>query len=97
MRQLRATLQRILNEEPEENLLYLLLLYLQNIDPATAYALMQRAQTGEPFPRPFGHVRRPRLWDQLVFVPAQLARTPLHGQSTINTQVTVGPRGRRPR
>ena len=85
-----------LQEEAEDNFFYLLLMYLHNVGAPTAYANLQRALTGKPFQRPFGYTHQPRLWDELVFIPAQLARRPLEEEEEVHTQVRVGPRALRP-
>lgn len=56
----------------------------------------ERAKTGKPIMEPYGTSRRVRNFDDLMFLPAQLAKIPLAQNSPVNTQVILGKKARKP-
>lgn len=55
-----------------------------------------RAQTGKIIKRPLGSAKKFPHYDNLMFVPAQMARLPLEISETIEMSVTLGPKAKEP-
>jgi methylamine---glutamate N-methyltransferase subunit C len=55
-----------------------------------------RAQTGKALKRPMGSPLRLSPWEKLLLNPRQLFQLPTEKQADIKTQVTIGPKAKRP-
>lgn len=55
-----------------------------------------RAKDGQPLEEPEGANRELPGLDDLMFVPAQLARLPLLAEESVDTSVTIGPQAAKP-
>ncbi|NLN19569.1 MAG: hypothetical protein GX162_09885 [Firmicutes bacterium] len=60
------------------------------------YAIGERARTGQPVFGPYGTTRQFLGFDELVLLPAQLARFPLEDYQTVSTRTTIGKNARKP-
>src|SRR4030043_200265 len=57
------------------------------------------AETGESIVRPMGSLKKPGCalsFDNLHFVPAQVAKIPLDREEKVNTEVVIGPAAKKP-
>jgi glutamate synthase domain-containing protein 2 len=59
-------------------------------------AIGERARTGQPVSEPYGTTRQFSGFDDLMFLPAQLARFPHEDYQTVSTRTTIGKNARRP-
>ena len=88
-------LGRLLEDDYSENLMELWSAVrrssIQNI-----LEMSLRAQTGKIIKRPLGTYRKLNHYDNLVFVPAQMARLPIEPTVPVDIQVTLGPRAEKP-
>ncbi len=55
-----------------------------------------RGATGQPLQRPFGTANHYSKWEQLLLNPVYFSRKPIVESIEIKTQVTIGPRAKRP-
>ncbi|WP_434511323.1 FMN-binding glutamate synthase family protein [Desulfitobacterium sp. AusDCA] len=55
-----------------------------------------RAQTGKIIKRPLGSSKKFPHYDNLMFVPAQMARLPLEISETVDMKVSLGPKAEKP-
>jgi methylamine---glutamate N-methyltransferase subunit C len=55
-----------------------------------------RAQTGKIIKRPLGNSKKLNHYDNLTFVPAQLARLPVEPLVPVDMKVTIGPKAEKP-
>lgn len=56
----------------------------------------QRARTGKPLSEPYGSTRRMPDFNDLMFLPAQLAAFPVQGHEDVGTKITIGKHTERP-
>lgn len=89
------TMVAVLSGPQGRNQMLQWLVLLRNTDAEQMLAIMRRAETAKPFTRPYGATRPWMQFEQLVFVPAQIARPP-HDRRQVDTRVTVGPAAARP-
>jgi glutamate synthase domain-containing protein 2 len=90
----RRSIQVILSR-PMSDTLAELYLSMRSTPPMDFLYSSLRAQTGDVVIRPMGSARPGHGFDDLAFVPAQLARPPLSEDTPVDLSVTVG--GRRPK
>lgn len=89
------SLGRLLEDDYSENLMELWSAVrrssIQNI-----FEMSLRAQTGKIIKRPLGSYKKLNHYDNLMFVPAQMARLPIEPTVPVDIQVTLGPNAEKP-
>lgn len=88
-------LRRLLEDDYSENLMELWSA-VQRSSMQNILEMSLRAQTGKIIKRPLGTYRKLNHYDNLMFVPAQMARLPIEPTVPVDIQVTLGPRAEKP-
>jgi len=88
-------LGRLLKDEYSENLMELWSA-TQRTSVTNILEISQRAQFGKIIKRPLGSPRKFPHYDNLLFVPAQMARLPIEPSENIEIKVTLGPKAKEP-
>ncbi|MCL8206649.1 MAG: FMN-binding glutamate synthase family protein [Actinomycetia bacterium] len=87
---------QVLLTRPMSDTLAELYLSLRSTPPVDFLYSSLRAATGDMVIRPMGSARPAHGFDDLAFVPAQLARRPLEADEPVDLAVRLGPRAARP-
>ncbi|WP_460000543.1 FMN-binding glutamate synthase family protein [Paradesulfitobacterium aromaticivorans] len=86
---------RILQDEYSENLTELWTA-LERASLRNVIELSLRAEEGKIIKRPLGSPKPYSGYDQLMFIPAQMARLPIEGEVPVDMKVTLGPKAAKP-
>lgn len=90
-----SLLLRIMRDPYTENLFELVSTTLK-VTPVNLMETVMRCESGMPIGRPFGSVRHLSPWDELMFNPVAFTRLPTAEKNRIKTDVTLGPKARKP-
>lgn len=90
-----SLLLRVMRDPYTENLFELISTTVK-VNPINLMETVMRCESGLPIGRPFGSVRHPSPWDDLFFNPVALSRLPTAEKDRIRTDVTLGPKARKP-
>ena len=90
-----AIVNRVLQDPYTENL-FSFLTIAQKLTPRAIVEAGMRAESGKPLERPLGSPVVLSPWEKLLFNPVHLYRLPTPDGVQIATEVTIGPRARRP-
>ena len=90
-----AIVNRVLQDPYTENL-FSFLTIAQKLTPRAIVETGMRAESGKPLERPLGSPVVLSPWEKLLFNPVHLYRLPTPDGVQIATEVTIGPRARRP-
>lgn len=88
-------LGRLLKDDFSENLMELWSA-VRRTSVQNIVEMSLRAQTGKIIKRPLGTYRTLNHYDNLMFVPAQMARLPIEPMVPVDIKVTLGPRAEKP-
>lgn len=86
---------RLVKDQYIENL-FEMVVSAKKVNPINLVELAMRAHQGTPISRPLGSHFPFSPWEKLLFNPVHLFRFPTPDNVTIDTQVVIGPRARKP-
>lgn len=90
-----AAITRLINDPYPENL-YELIPASKKVGVTNLMEIAMRAKKGAPVSRPLGSPIPMSPWEQVLFSPVHLFRTPTPENVGIGTAVTIGPRAKKP-
>ncbi|SJZ60089.1 FMN-binding glutamate synthase family protein [Selenihalanaerobacter shriftii] len=88
-------MERLMKDKYTDNL-YEMVTVTQKVKPKNLIETTIRAETGKPLSRPLGSPNVLSRWGKILFNPVHLVKFPIDGKTKIDTNVTIGPKAKKP-